>query len=229
MNNIVEKMTNEYIDDLLVRAAHHSTAIEGNTLTLGDTISILIHNYIPKGMTEREYYEVKNYKKAFELLLKADRVISTDLIKNYHRYIMENLREDNGEFKKIQNIILGSVIETTKPYLVPTVIEDWCQNLEYRLNNAKTDEEKIEAILDQHIKFEKIHPFQDGNGRVGRLIMFKECLKYNIVPFIIEDDLKMFYYRGLAEWKTEKGYLRDTCLTAQDRYKAYLDYFRIGY
>ena len=79
MNNIVEKMTNEYIDDLLVRAAHHSTAIEGNTLTLGDTISILIHNYIPKGMTEREYYEVKNYKKAFELLLKADRVISTDL------------------------------------------------------------------------------------------------------------------------------------------------------
>jgi len=79
MNIIVEKMTNEYIDDLLVRAAHHSTAIEGNTLTLGDTISILIHNYIPKGMTEREYYEVKNYKKAFELLLKADRVISTDL------------------------------------------------------------------------------------------------------------------------------------------------------
>ena len=79
MNNIAEKMTNEYIDDLLVRAAHHSTAIEGNTLTLGDTISILIHNYIPKGMTEKEYYEVKNYKKAFELLLKADRVISTDL------------------------------------------------------------------------------------------------------------------------------------------------------
>ena len=109
MNNIVEKMTSEYIDDLLVRAAHHSTAIEGNTLTLGDTISILIHNYIPKGMTEREYYEVKNYKKAFELLLKADRVISTDLIKNYHRYIMENLREDNGEFKKISEKILQSL------------------------------------------------------------------------------------------------------------------------
>jgi len=69
----------------------------------------------------------------------------------------------------------------------------------------------------------------DGNGRVGRLIMFKECLKYNIVPFIIEDDLKMFYYRGLKEWDNEKGYLTDTCLTAQDRYKAYLDYFRIDY
>ena len=94
--------------------------------------------------------------------------------------------------------------------------------------NSQT-EITVERITDFHYEFEKIHPFQDGNGRVGRLIMFKECLKYNIVPFIIEDDLKMFYYRGLAEWEAEKGYLRDTCLTAQDRYKAYLDYFRIGY
>ena len=79
------------------------------------------------------------------------------------------------------------------------------------------------------MKFERIHPFQDGNGRVGQLIMFKECLKYNIVPFIIEGNLKMFYYRGLKEWDREKGYLTDTCLTAHDKYKAYLDYFRIGY
>ena len=91
-------------------------------------------------------------------------------------------------------------------------------------------EEKIfEDILDFHVKFERIHPFQDGSGRVGRLIMFKECLKYNIVPFIIEDNLKMFYYRGLKEWNNEKGYLTDTCLIAQDKYKAYLDYFRIMY
>jgi len=87
----------------------------------------------------------------------------------------------------------------------------------------------VEKIIDFHYEFEKILPFQDGNGRVGRLIMFKECLKNNIVPFILEDKYKMFYYRGLSEWETEKGYLRDTCLTAQDRYKAYLDYFRIGY
>ena len=85
-------------------------------------------------------------------------------------------------------------------------------------------EKTFEDILDFHVKFERIHPFQDGNGRVGRLIMFKECLKYNIVPFIIEDNLKMFYYRGLKEWDNEKGYL-----TAQDKYKAYLDYFRITY
>ena len=94
--------------------------------------------------------------------------------------------------------------------------------------NAK-EEKTFEDILDFHVKFERIHPFQDGNGRVGRLIMFKECLKYNIVPFIIEDNLKLFYYRGLKEWDNEKGYLTDTCLNAQDRYKAYLDYFRIEY
>ena len=87
----------------------------------------------------------------------------------------------------------------------------------------------LEDIIDFHVAFERIHPFQDGNGRVGRLILFKECLKYNIVPFIIEDDLKLFYYRGLKEWDREKGYLLDTCLTAQDRFKQYMEYFRIDY
>lgn len=90
-------------------------------------------------------------------------------------------------------------------------------------------EKSFEDILDFHVRFERIHPFQDGNGRVGRLILFKECLKYNIVPFIIDDHLKMFYYCGLKEWDYEKGYLIDTCLSAQDKYKAYLDYFRIAY
>ena len=94
--------------------------------------------------------------------------------------------------------------------------------------NAK-ENKTLEDVLEFHVAFEKIHPFQDGNGRVGRLIMFKECLKHNIVPFIIEDNLKLFYYRGLKEWNKGKGFLTDTCLTAQDRYKKYLDYFRIGY
>ena len=87
----------------------------------------------------------------------------------------------------------------------------------------------FDDLLDFHYRFESIHPFQDGNGRVGRLILFKECLRYGIVPFIIEDDMKMFYYRGLREWKNERGYLRDTCLAAQDRFKAYLDYYKIEY
>ena len=126
-----------------------------------------------------------------------------------------------GAYKKMPNEVGGMAI---------TMPEDVAAEMQtllaaYSAKKAKT----LEDILDFHVRFERIHPFQDGNGRVGRLIMFKECLKYGIVPFIIEDNLKMFYYRGLKEWRREKGYLTDTCLTAQDRYKAYLDYFRTKY
>ena len=118
--------------------------------------------------------------------------------------------------------MVGDLI-TTPPEKVKSTIEKLLN--EYN----KKQPVSFDDILDFHVKFERIHPFQDGNGRVGRIIMFKECLKYNIVPFIIEDNLKMYYYRGLKEWDNEKGYLRDTCLTAQDRYKQYLDYFEIKY
>ena len=91
----------------------------------------------------------------------------------------------------------------------------------------QTKQKSLDELLQFHYEFERIHPFQDGNGRVGRLILFKECLRNGIVPFIIEDDIKEFYYRGLQEWKNEKGYLRDTCLTAQDRFRKYMDYFGI--
>ena len=126
-----------------------------------------------------------------------------------------------GDYKTAPNEVGG--MNTTLP-------EDVAGEMEVLLSeyNAK-GQKTLEDILEFHVKFEKIHPFQDGNGRVGRLIMFKECLKYSIVPFIIQDELKMFYYRGLKEWNHEKGYLTDTCLTAQDKYKTYLDYFRISY
>ena len=126
-----------------------------------------------------------------------------------------------GDYKTMPNEVGG--MATALP-------EEVADKMKALLTEYSAKEEKtFEDILDFHVKFERIHPFQDGNGRVGRLIMFKECLKYNIVPVIIEDNLKMFYYRGLKEWDNEKGYLTDTCLTAQDKYKAYLDYFRIGY
>lgn len=194
----MEKLPFEYMEDMLVRIAHHSTAIEGNTLTQAETISILIHNFIPRDMSEREYYEVKNYRKAFNTLLEADRKITTELIKKYNKYIMENLHDLNGKFKTTQNLILGAEFEPTKPYLVPFEIEDWCNNLSYRLENAKTNEEKVEIIMDQHIKFEKIHPFNDGNGRTGRLLIIHSCLKEDLEPIIIPKGEKGKYINLLA-------------------------------
>ena len=188
----------EYMEDILVRMAHHSTAIEGNTLTQAETISILIHNFIPRDMSEREYYEVKNYRKVFNTLLEADRKITTELLKKYNKDIMENLHDLNGKFKTTQNLILGAEFEPTKPYLVPFEIEDWCNNLSYRLENAKTNEEKVEIIMDQHIKFEKIHPFNDGNGRTGRLLIIHSCLKEDLEPIIIPKEEKGKYINLLA-------------------------------
>ena len=194
----MEKLPFEYMEDILVRMAHHSTAIEGNTLTQAETISILIHNFIPRDMSEREYYEVKNYRKAFNTLLEADRKITTELIKKYNKDIMENLHDLNGKFKTTQNLILGAEFEPTKPYLVPFEIEDWCNNLSYRLDNAKTNEEKVEIIMDQHIKFEKIHPFNDGNGRTGRLLIIHSCIKEGLEPIIIPKEEKGKYINLLA-------------------------------
>ena len=194
----MEKLPFEYMEDMLVRMAHHSTAIEGNTLTQAETISILIHNFIPRDMSEREYYEVKNYRKAFNTLLEADRKITTELIKKYNKYIMENLHDLNGKFKTTQNLILGAEFEPIKPYLVPFEIEDWCNNLSYRLDNAKTNEEKVEIIMDQHIKFEKIHPFNDRNGRTGRLLIIHSCLKEDLEPIIIPKEEKGKYINLLA-------------------------------
>ena len=198
MRQNMEKLPFEYMEDMLVRMAHHSTAIEGNTLTQAETISILIHNFIPRDMSEREYYEVKNYRKAFNTLLEADRKITTELIKKYNKYIMENLHDLNGKFKTTQNLILGAEFEPTKPYLVPFEIEDWCNNLSYRLENAKTNEKKVEIIMDQHTKFEKIHPFNDGNGRTGRLLIIHSCLKEGLEPIIIPKEEKGKYINLLA-------------------------------
>ena len=126
-----------------------------------------------------------------------------------------------GEYKKLPNEVGGR--DTTAP-------ENVQKEMAALLKSYNTGERKtLEEIIAFHVAFERIHPFQDGNGRVGRLILFKECLKNNIVPFIIDDGMKLFYYRGLKEWNNEKGYLIDTCLAAQDKFKQYLDYFRIEY
>jgi Fic family protein len=172
--------------------------------------------------------ETANHFRCIDMVIDHTKQPLTEkFIKELHRVLKTGTSDSRlewfvvGDYKKKPNEVGG--METTLPENVADKIRELLDD--YNSIENKT----LDNILDFHVKFEQIHPFQDGNGRVGRLIMFKECLKYNIVPFIIEDNLKMFYYRGLKEWNNEKGYLRDTCLTAQDRYKIYLDYFRIPY
>ena len=214
-----------------IELTYNSNHMEGSKLTHDQTRYIFETNTI--GM-ENEVFnvddiiETANHFRCIDLIIDNAKVTLTEkFIKNIH-LILKNGTSDSrkdwfavGNYKRVPNEVGG--MATASPEEVSTKMKVLLG--EY----ARKNEITFEDILDFHVKFERIHPFQDGNGRVGRLLMFKECLKHNIVPFIIEDDLKMFYYRGLKEWNREKGYLMDTCLTAQDRYKAYLDYFRISY
>ena len=214
-----------------IELTYNSNHIEGSSLTHEQTRYIFETNTIGVeygSLNVDDVIETANHFRIVSLIIdNAKSTLTEEFIKELH-LLLKNGTSDSrkdwfavGDYKKLPNEVGG--MNTTLPEEVPKKMKELLD--EY---DAK-EEKSLDDILDFHVKFEKIHPFQDGNDRVGRLIMFKECLKYNIVPFIIEDDMKMFYYRGLAEWETEKGYLRDTCLTAQDRYKAYLDYFRIGY
>lgn len=210
---------------------YNSNHIEGSRLTHDQTRYIFETNTI--GMENEvvnvdDVIETVNHFRCIDNIIDhANAVLTEKWIKEMHLILKSGTSDSRkewfavGDYKQVPNEVGG--MDTALP-------EEVADRMKILLEEYNNKEEKtLEDILDFHVKFERIHPFQDGNGRVGRLIMFKECLKYNIVPFIIDDDLKMFYYRGLKEWNREKGYLTDTCLTAQDRYKAYLDYFRITY
>lgn len=209
---------------------YHSNHIEGSRLSYDQTRYIFETNTIvveKEVLNVDDIIETVNHFRCIDIIIDCAKAVPTEkFIKKLH-LVLKNGTSDSrkdwfavGDYKKLPNEVGG--MDTT----IPEEVADKMKNL-LREYNAK-DEKTFEDILDFHVKFERIHPFQDGNGRIGRLIMFKECLKYNIVPFIVDDNLKMFYYRGLKEWDNEKGYLTDTCLSAQDKYKAYLYYFRIG-
>jgi len=192
----------KYLDDLTVRMAHHNTALEGNTLSQDETASIILNGIIPKATSEREYFEVKNYKNLIPFMLKAidnKQKIDNGFIKEIHTIVMDNLIYNKGEFKKTQNMIVGATFDTTEPYQVPYVLKDWADNLNYCLNHSNNNDEKLEVILSHHIRFEKIHPFSDGNGRVGRALVFYSCLEYDTVPFIITKDTKDKYIHFLRQ------------------------------
>ena len=210
---------------------YNSNHIEGSRLTHDQTRYIFETNTIGMGnevLNVDDVIETVNHFRCIDMIIdNAQAALTEKLIKELH-LLLKNGTSDSrkdwfatGDYKKLPNEVGGMATA------LPEEVADKMKVLLAEYNAKK--EKSLEDILAFHVRFERIHPFQDGNGRVGRLIMFKECLKYNIVPFIIEDGLKLFYYRGLKEWDNEKGYLTDTCLTAQDKYKAYLDYFRIAY
>lgn len=214
-----------------IKFAYNSNHIEGSRLTEDQTRYIYETNTVElekEPANVDDIMETINHFQCFDYMIEcANNTLDEVFIKNVHKILKTNTSDSRrswfnvGEYKARKNMV--GDMETTPPEKVKEEMA--------KLLNEYWDKQNItfNDILDFHVQFEKIHPFQDGNGRVGRIIMFKECLRHNIVPFIIEDNLKMFYYRGLKEWSNEKGYLRDTCLTAQDRYKAYLDYFEIKY
>ncbi len=211
-----------------VRLAYNSNHMEGSGLTEDQTRSIYETQTI--GITEGyervdDIIETVNHFRCFDYVLSvADKDLSEDIIKQIHLILKSGTTDSQkewfavGEYKKKPNMI-GDMVETTHPSRVTSEIRNLLK--EYRENSNIM----FEDIVDFHYKFEKIHPFQDGNGRVGRLIMFKECLKYNLPPFIVEDVSKEYYRRGLREYTTEKGFLLDACRASQDAYKKLLEYF----
>lgn len=212
-----------------VKFAYNSNHIEGSRLTEEQTRYIYETNTIESENEPAnidDIIETVNHFQCFDYIIDcAEDILTEDIIKKLHLILKSNTSDSRlewfniGDYKLRSNIVGDS--KTTPPEKVRSELQKLL--LEYQNKTNIT----LDDLIEFHYYFEKIHPFQDGNGRVGRLIIFKECLKYNIVPFIIDESYKMYYYRGLKEFEREKGYLIGTCLSAQDVYKELLEYFQI--
>ncbi len=210
-----------------IALAYNSNHIEGSTLTEEQTRLIFETRTVGEGhgIKVDDIIETNNHFRCFDEMLKGiAEPLTQNIIKTMHKILKTGTHDSGlewfrvGEYKALPNEVGG------KPTSPPELVEEKMQEL---LSAYHKSTPTFEDIVRFHHDFEAIHPFQDGNGRVGRLIMFRECLRHNIVPFIIEDRNKFYYYRGLAEWEQEPGYLLDTCRSAQDNYRAWLAYFKI--
>ncbi len=217
------KISGGLYHELQVRMTYNSNHIEGSRLTEDQTRLIFETRTIDvgDGISVDDIIETSNHFRAIDYVIdKALEPLSEDIIKRLHQLLKQGTKDSSlewfavGDYKKRANTVGGR--ETCKPSEVPEVMAKLVEGY-----HSKSDI-TIDDIIEFHADFEHIHPFQDGNGRVGRLIALKECLRFNVVPFIIEDSKKAFYYRGLANWDWEKGWLKDTCLDGQDTFKQLL-------
>ncbi|MCC8058781.1 Fic family protein [Cloacibacillus sp.] len=214
-----------------VDLTYNSNHIEGSRLTHDQTRYIFETNTI--GVSDQavnldDVVETANHFRCIDMIIdNAARPLSESFILELHAALKSGTSGSRkgwfavGKYKRMPNEVGGR--GTAAPEEVPGRMR------ELLASYNSTEKKTLAELIDFHVRFEAVHPFQDGNGRVGRLILFKECLRNNIVPFIINEELKIFYYRGIREWDNERGYLIDTCLTAQDSFKEVLDYFRIPY
>ena len=225
------KISGGLYHELQVRMTYNSNHIEGSRLTHDQTRYIFETNTIGlegESVNVDDVVETANHFRCIDLIIdNASKPLTEAFIKELHRTLKSGTSDSRqswfavGAYKKVSNEVGGQT--TALPSQVPAAMAKLLKGYN------SIPEPDLEDLLDFHVCFERIHPFQDGNGRVGRLILFKECLRFGIVPFIIDDRHKMFYYRGLKEWDKMPGYLRDTCLLMQDDIKAVLDYFGIKY
>jgi len=216
--------------EMQVRMTYNSNHIEGSRLSEDQTRLIFETNTLDAGdgIPVDDILETVHHFRAIDYVIDiAEDELTEDIIKHLHYILKHDTKESTlgwfavGDYKKRANVVGGR--ETSKP----SEVHEQMKALLEKYNSKETV--VIEDIVELHAEFEYIHPFQDGNGRVGRLVALKECLRHNVIPFIIEDSKKNYYYRGLSEWRNEKGWLIDTCLDGQDTFVRLLDILGIPY
>lgn len=193
----------DYLDDMLIRMAYHSSGIEGNTISLPETVSIILESALPRsGKSIREFYEIENHRQAFVQLLDSlanNQPLTAGLVQDFHALLVDRLQHDKGQFKQVQNAIVGAEFQTASPSETPYLMTRWADNTAYRLDQAQTEEEMLDVLADSHIQLERIHPFSDGNGRTGRLVLMYLAMKYLGAPVIISKEQRAHYMELLAE------------------------------
>lgn len=196
-------VSQDYLDDVLVRMAYHSSGIEGNTISLPQTVSIILEGTLPSNSKSiREFYEIENHKQTFEYigsLLVAEQSLTLAEVKEIHSLLTDRLQHDRGQFKSQQNAIRGAEFKTASPFETPQLMEQWVNNTNYRLDLAVNENEYLEVLADTHIQFERIHPFSDGNGRTGRMVLLFLSMKYLSAPVVIRKEWRGRYMEFLGE------------------------------
>lgn len=197
------KASRDYLDDLVIRIAFHSCAIDGNTISLPQVVVIFLERMLPSGgKSTREFYEVENHKRAFEYikdLLAANQSLSLAEVKEIHSLLTDRLQQGKVQFKSQQNAILGTEFKTASPFETPQLMEQWVDNTNYRLDLAANENDYLEILADTHIQFERIHPFSDGNGRTGRMVLLFLSMKYLEAPVVIRKEWRGRYMEFLGE------------------------------